>query len=172
MRSFGTQRRTDRKQAIELLRGGPESIARWNSWRFLGREPLRLSYCNLAGADLSGADLAGVDLHASNLRHTKLIGANLTGADLRRCNLEAADLSGAVLRSANLRAANLRAANLVSTDLRSANVRRASFKQARTDEQTLWPDRVNPLGDPAAPPRRRWRRRTDKPFTPSDGNEE
>ena len=68
----------DRDEAIKLLTGGEEGIAKWNRRRDQYEEIPRLSNANLSGADLSGANLSEVDLERGPTRRgAKLCGANL-----------------------------------------------------------------------------------------------
>ena len=139
-----SSRRMERERALELLRGGADSVERWNRWRRRHQGPFDLTHANLARANLSGANLANVDLHASDLSEATLIGANLEGSDLHRSNLKLADLSRAVLRGADLHAANLSRASLFGADLSKANVRRTSFRNVEADAATTWPQGFEP----------------------------
>lgn len=78
--------------------------------------------------------MRGVDLRGAYLREANLGGADLRQTDLREAYLRQADLSEADLSEANLREANLGGANLGGTYLTGADLR-----QARYDEDTIWP---------------------------------
>ncbi|MDZ7578139.1 MAG: InlB B-repeat-containing protein, partial [Candidatus Nanopelagicales bacterium] len=73
---------------------------------------LKLSRCNLRGANLSRADLRRVNLSRAVLRGCDLSDAHLRGVNLSRAVLRGCDLSRAVLRRVNLSGAHLRGANL------------------------------------------------------------
>lgn len=120
----------DRDEALRLLRGGPEGVAKWNRRRAADEEipdlteadlhGAHLHGADLGGADLSRADLRGADLGGAFLRGAKLTGAKLTGADLRGANLGGADLTWADLTGANLTRADLTLARLIRYRLDNA----------------------------------------------------
>ena len=91
-----------------------------------------LSFVNLHKADLSEANLSEADLSSANLSS-----AILRGADLREANLSGADLPP--FSSANLSSAILRGA-----DLREANLSGADLREAKYDNNTIWPDGFDP----------------------------
>jgi hypothetical protein len=67
----------ERERALELLRGGADSVRRWNRWR-----QRRAELPNLSHADFSQADLSDADLTGANLEGAKFVGAKLVGARL------------------------------------------------------------------------------------------
>lgn len=139
-----------------------EKTALRSHW--LQKNDFRLA--NLRGADLrdvqgetndfSLADLSSANLANARLPRTSFAGARLNGAELRKvrleyANLRQADLSSADLSNADLSHADLTEANLSGADLRGANLRTeaagaAIFKDAISDERTVWP----PAHDPQA----------------------
>jgi len=80
----------DRDEALNLLKGGRDSIKEWNRRREFGEVIPDLSGAGLKDADLGGVNLDDVILVGSDLR-----GANLSYADLRRANLSECDVRGA-----------------------------------------------------------------------------
>ena len=69
-----------RDEALELLKGGPEGVKKWNQWRYENPDD---EIPNLSNVKFhSGADLQGVDLSSARLEGAKLHRANLKGADL------------------------------------------------------------------------------------------
>src|SRR4051794_14358996 len=94
----------DYDEAIDLLRGGPRGIAKWNRRRSTGDIS--------ADPDLRELDLRGARLHLADFSRIDLRGADLRDSDLIGADLREANLSGANLRNADLRAANLRGVQL------------------------------------------------------------
>ncbi len=138
----------EREEALELLRGGPEGVAKWNAAREevgfklprLNGANLRaakLRRTNLQGADLSGADLSGADLVTANLAEANLSEARLGGAQLAVAILIGADLRGADLRAAELVMANLVHANMAGADLFRADLSGANLVKAVLREANL-----------------------------------
>lgn len=119
-----------REEALELLRGGPEGIEKWNEFRrkwYLrgkGADPVP----NLSDASLSRANLSDANLGDANLSGANLNGANLNGASLRGADLRAADLREACLWNARLSDANLTRADLAAADLVGTQLHGATFK--------------------------------------------
>lgn len=68
----------------------------------------------------------------------------LTGQNFSRSQLDHADLQGQDLHGADFSQAMLTVANFTDADLRGANLAAAELRYARYDEQTLWPDGVDP----------------------------
>ena len=131
-----------RQEALELLKGGSEGIAKWNAWRDEQSDPnspVRNPYDedfefislapDLLEPALIEADLAGVDLTGVNLTRANLAQANLTGANLARANLTGANLS-----EANLARANLTGVNLTEADLSRGNLTGANLTEAKPTE--------------------------------------
>jgi len=149
----------NREEALNLLRGGPGSVKRFNETRPQTLPDLRdadlngtkLFKVNLSGADLRGAKLCRAelywsDLSGANFREADLRGCRLSVANLRRANLFKTDLSGAHLRWTDLRGAELGQANfrnadltgasliwadLIETDLSKSNLSRTDLREAR-----------------------------------------
>jgi uncharacterized protein YjbI with pentapeptide repeats len=124
------------------------------------RTPLNLSDAHLAHADFERADLAGANLRRVDLFQALLEGTQLRNADLRGANLENANLTSADLTDANLQGANLRGAVLSYSNLWGANLQGAQLEGAHLemtrmggatltgasyDQNTYWPERVNPV---------------------------
>lgn len=137
-------RELERDRALELLRGGAESVERWNRWRTKNPGPFDLTHATLARVEISGANLANVDLHASDLTGATLVGTNLEGSDIHRSNLRGADLSRAILRGADLHAANLSGCRLFGANLSKATLSKALFRDAEADASTVWPQGFKP----------------------------
>lgn len=96
----------DRSEAIALLNGGEEGIAKWNSEIDHWEKIPDLSGANLSHTNLSKAFLSGAKLIGANLMMSNLTGACLRGADLTHANLRGTDLCGADLSHAKLIYAN------------------------------------------------------------------
>lgn len=118
-----------------------------------------LSNATLNKADLSEANLGSANLQGATFKLTKLFSANLSKADLRRATFTRADLFNANLAETDLRGA----AFTQQTDLSGANLGGAqigpprsgfapptgwgdqtSFSGAIYNDETIWPDNVNP----------------------------
>ena len=127
----------DREEALRLLKGGEEGVAKWNERRADGEQIADLSNANLSNARLIGADISGAtliradisyaDLSNANLSNARLNGADISGANLSEANLSDAELVRAELNEADLRYAKLRAANLSHANLRFADFRYATL---------------------------------------------
>jgi uncharacterized protein YjbI with pentapeptide repeats len=124
------------------------------------RTPVNLSGAYLANADFERADLAGANLRLTDLSQAFLEGIQLGNADLQGANLENANLTGANLSGANLQGANLRGAVLSHSNLWGANLQDAqlegaqlemtrmggsNFADASYDQNTSWPEQVDPV---------------------------
>ena len=72
------------------------------------------------------------------------LGANLSGGNLKGANLGEAWLSLATLRGADLHGATLAGADLKGTDLSGADLHGANLEGASADEDTIWPDGLDP----------------------------
>lgn len=138
-----------REEAIALLKGGREGVAKWNAWREqLPPEQALSALLYLGGADLSHthlvrANLSGARLDGANFFQAVLSGADLCRADLDRADLGGAffvgtDLCGAHLNDANLRGAHLERANLNRAALLGANLRGANLRGANLDGARLF----------------------------------
>src|SRR5262245_2212854 len=97
----------DRKEALRLLRSGPDGVREWNRRRKPDRGMPLPEMLDLSGADLSRKDLSDADL-----RRTVLASAHLQEAILHR-----ADLRGGILNGADLGRADVREALLNGADL-------------------------------------------------------
>jgi hypothetical protein len=93
----------DRDEAIKMLTGGHEGIAKWNRRLRADEDIPDLSAAHLSGADLSGAYLGRADLSRADLSRADLSGAYLKGANLSEAHLSEADLSRAHLKGAHLK---------------------------------------------------------------------
>jgi len=141
---------------VEVVRQGPEAIARWREANLGIRLDLpkatlagaSLHGANLTGADLRGATLAGATLTETSLARAILAGANLHGAnlfraDLSEADLNEADLAGATLTETSLARANL---NLVRGAHQARGLETAQLREgdARYFERCHrpWPERV------------------------------
>lgn len=104
---------------------------------------------NFSRSQLDHADLQGQDLHGADFSQADLTAANFTDADLRDTNFRGAalwfvNLHGARLAGADFSGAWMPGAKLHGVDLRGASLAAAELRYARYDEQTLWPDGVDP----------------------------
>lgn len=122
----------DRREAIALLRGGPEGIRRWNEKRAAGEGVPGLERSALNGADMRGANLSGMNFLEANLS-----GAILADTDLTRTDLRHADLRTASLVRANCAGAEMGSAKLHQADLSYANLSRASLNGADCREARM-----------------------------------
>ena len=134
----------ERERAFELLRGGVQSVRRWNRWRQRHTDLPNLSHADFSYADLSDADLTGVNLEGARFVRARLAGCRLHGANLKGANLRQADLNNAVLSRANLANASLKGASLYNADFRRAVIKHVSFEEADSDTGTKWPDDFDP----------------------------
>jgi len=140
----------DTDEAIKLLKGGPEGVAKWNS--YWGEHWIDGGRFDLGNADFSGANLKGANLRhtylgaaslkttiltSANLIGTTLCGADLSLADLRGANLVRADLTDATLRRTELAGANLLRADLTRASLFFASVRYAALAGAKLTNVTV-----------------------------------
>jgi uncharacterized protein YjbI with pentapeptide repeats len=150
---FQAGRDRERGQLLDLLRGGPEGVARWNG---VGREE-RKQVGSFAGADLAVADLTGVDLawldfpqsrfdgarlHQAHLQSGNFTEAHFEKADLRECHgfgarFDRASFRGALLAGAGLWECSLREACLVGADLTGADLTGADLGGADLSGTTL-----------------------------------
>jgi hypothetical protein len=131
----------DREEALKLLTGGPEGVAKWNAWREENAkratpEPLPdltkavLTEVDLTKANLEKVNLQGAKLFRTNLSDANLSDANLSGANLFAANLQRADLPGTNLSGANLAMVNLQDAVLSDANLFEARLLRANLQGA------------------------------------------
>src|SRR5205807_15671 len=66
-KALEAERAEQRRQLLQLLRGGPDGVARWNARSYHERNRSgAFSKEDLSGVDLSGADLAGLNFSGSN----------------------------------------------------------------------------------------------------------
>jgi uncharacterized protein YjbI with pentapeptide repeats len=148
------RQKAHRQRFLEMLRGGPEGIRRWNAFR---SETLTraghfrradLANCNLQGVNLSnhhgscfgrldfqGANFAGANLTGGSLHDCSLVkscfrGAVLDNVDCASANLRQADFEGASLRGCNMRLTRCREANFRNTDLYKAHFGKADLRGA------------------------------------------
>lgn len=141
----------DRKEALALLRSGPEGIRRFNHTRpetlpDLSKANLsetRLFNVNLSEADLRGAKIRRAELYRADLRGADLRGADLRGsklsvANLRRARLDQSDLRSTILRWADLRGAVLGGSKLDGADLTGANLIWTDLFGTRLNETILY----------------------------------
>ncbi|MDH3691276.1 MAG: pentapeptide repeat-containing protein [Gammaproteobacteria bacterium] len=121
----------NRKEALELLRGGKRGVREWNRRRGRGREKTpSLREADLAGADLEGADLGGTILDRADLNDANLTNANLAHASLTDAYLVATRLVGAVLENANFQGAKLPSVKLAHGDFAQANLMETTLSHA------------------------------------------
>ena len=97
--------------------------------RFL-RDPDRVKFPDLRGADLANLDLTDANLIRVQLNQANLRGAILHNADLIFANFSHADLTGADLRGATLNQTIWTATIVQRCDLRSAKGLTVSLSQA------------------------------------------
>jgi hypothetical protein len=101
------------------------------------RDPVDLSYTNLAGLNLSSMNLAGMKFLGAHLEGTRLVQAKLTNANLAAADLTYSNLAGADLTCGELFAANLTHTNLASANLTLADLDGAKLTNANLDGATL-----------------------------------
>lgn len=127
-----------RDEALNLLRGGPVGIAKWNECRKasdhghhgdlemgrahtpgfrIGEDTLVVADDNVKSGLLAGVDLTGAHLSGANLGAAVLRGANLTNTVLRSADLSGADLRGAYLNNADASQTRLIGTRLSGADL-------------------------------------------------------
>jgi uncharacterized protein YjbI with pentapeptide repeats len=112
-----------RDEAIVLLRGGEEGVARWQRLREL------CLWRGIPPIDLSGINLRGVNLHLVNLQQVILDGADLRNADLSHVcfgELRNVKLDGARLQSAFVQHAH--DCPFHKADLSDAHINPADYK--------------------------------------------
>jgi hypothetical protein len=130
----------DRKEALRLLRDGPNGVEEWNRRRMAGEVIPKLGGADLFEADLSNADLRDADLRDAHLSGAefsgallsgaKLYGADFTGAYLSNVLCFPSDLNGVSFFGAHLLGAKLRGADLQNVLFNMADLRGADFSQA------------------------------------------
>ena len=134
----------DRREAIQLLRGGPSSIEEWNNWRLHHSDVPNLSHADFRGADLTNANLSDINLENTNFTKAKLIAVSFENSNLKGADFRQADLNHAKLVDANLLDARLKHASLFGADFRRAILKRANFERADCDTDTKWPNDFDP----------------------------
>ena len=136
----------DRKEALQLLRGGPEGVDDWNRWFLETADRVWLAYSHssselqmaarlpeLNEADLASQQLRSAQLSGVNMREAKLIDADLHGAFLARADLREADLRGADLTNCDVSGADLTGCNLSGANLSEANLSGATMRWTGLD---------------------------------------
>jgi uncharacterized protein YjbI with pentapeptide repeats len=129
------ERAEQRRQLLQLLRGGPDGVTRWNARSF--HERLRsgaFGKVDLGGADLAGANLAGLDFSGSNFEGARLVKANLHG-NFQQAQFSKADL--AEVEGGNFGSADFTGATLVRAVLQGSSLRKARFPGADLTEADL-----------------------------------
>jgi uncharacterized protein YjbI with pentapeptide repeats len=134
----------DRREAIQLLRGGTTSVQEWNNWRVHHSDIPNLSHADFRGADLTNANLSDVHLEKTNFAKATLIAARFENSNLKGANFRQADLNHAKLVDANLLDATSEKAALFGADFRRAILKRADFESADCDTDTKWPNGFDP----------------------------
>lgn len=135
----------DKGFAIEAVRQ-----LRQNGWLVDGTtKGADLSGAQLEEADLSEAHLEGANLLEAHLERSILVEAHLEGANMGLAHLEGAFLLGAHLEGANMGHAHLDKAPLLGAHLEGANLTCAKTEKAfligaTYNNQTRWPDGINP----------------------------
>jgi hypothetical protein len=134
----------ERKEALQLLQGGFDSVQRWNRWRQKHTvvPPLRHAY--FVDADLTDANLSETNLEKGNFLRARLVGTLLDNTNLTDANLRQANLNHARLINARLIRVNLKGANLCGADLRRAIFKDINFEKAECDIHTKWPEGFDP----------------------------
>jgi hypothetical protein len=110
----------NRRQALRLLKNGPEGVADWNRRRESGENIPVLERADLSGARLKDARLKDADLSDANLSDADLHAAHLSGADL-----DGVTLSRTILSDTNLVGAKLGGAVFYSTVIANVNLSEA-----------------------------------------------
>ncbi|MBC8201102.1 MAG: pentapeptide repeat-containing protein [Planctomycetes bacterium] len=101
-------------------------------------------------SNISRQVLWWANLENANLVSANLSASNLSYANLHHANLDNADLAFTLFVGADLRATNFNNANLFYADISNANLtgmenwQTAFWLAARYDENTLFPDGMNP----------------------------
>lgn len=136
-------------ELLELLRGGPDGVKKWNKLTVAARKKAKLSSADLRKCDLTGANLKGLRAYKAAFAKANLAGARLDGggfddADFTGANLAGANLTGSHFRRASFAKADLTNANLsdvslLSADLTGAKLDGATFTTGYFDAETKWP---------------------------------
>lgn len=115
----------DRNEALDLLRGGRESVAEWNRRRNEGEAIPTLEFASLHGLQLREVDFSGAYLHGANFSESRLGNANFQYAFLRYANFNLAQLINTNLSDTHLQSAQFTNSVFSSTDLRRAHLENA-----------------------------------------------
>ena len=121
--------------------GGGETLLCVLSGTLAGQD---FSRSQLGHAALQRQDLRGADFSRAHLNVRNFSGADLRGVRFQDATLWFVNFSGARLDGADFSGAYLPGAKLQGVDLRGANLAAAELQYARYDEQTLWPEGVDP----------------------------
>ncbi len=92
----------ERKEAEQLLKGGPEGIQNWNTYRRTNHEIPSLNGIILRNCDLKTVNLNDADLSGANLSNTNLAGAKFSGSILNKVDFNNAELSSTGFHSATI----------------------------------------------------------------------
>jgi len=153
----------------EVLKSGPEGIARWNERSPDARQMTRLSSGDYRGCDLTGvnfqgqptlqfkgagacfarANLTQASFSEADLRNADFTGAkmvkfgarnsDLSGAKLAGVDLSGARLAGVKFTGADLSGANLSGADVTGADFTDANLTETVLAKLVFDQNTIWP---------------------------------
>ena len=139
-----TADKMDRERALQLLKGGYDSVQRWNRWRSKHSELPNLSHTDFTDVDLTDANFCDANLGKSNFLRARLVGAIFTNATLTGVSFRYANLNQAKLGSVKLIQVSFKGANLCGADFRRAIFKNVVFEFAECDVQTKWPDGFEP----------------------------
>lgn len=135
----------DRERALHLLKGGCDSVQRWNRWRNNHSELPNLSHTDFIDIDLTNANFSDMVLEKNNFLRSRLVGALFKNAKLTGVGFRFANLNHAKFGSAKLIKVNFMGANLCGADFRRAIFKAIIFDSAECDIHTKWPDGFDPI---------------------------
>lgn len=99
---------------------------------------------NLVGARLDGVDATGATFVSAQMDGAALVGAVLTDTNFEGASLRGADLRGSTMDGASLRRTGLFRADVRGVDLSGANLENTDLRRVCFDDETIWPEGVQP----------------------------
>ena len=134
----------DRERTLQLLKGGYDSVQRWNRWRQNHSKIPNLQHTDFRNCDLTDADLSNMNLEKCNFYRVRLVGGLLENANLSDADLRFANFDHTGLVNVRFVRVNFKGTNFCGADLRRATFKDVNFNQAECDVHTKWPDGFAP----------------------------
>ena len=117
--------------AIELLKSGPEGVAKFSRRSLESRSGLDFRKADFAGCNLDGAMLNGLNLEGADFTGASLTKASLSGSGSAAVKLKGAKFIDAKLDGAALHGSRCADANFSGADLGGAKLRYSSLLRTR-----------------------------------------